>query len=742
MPDQAGRGVTVLRVLVVAILITLLGRTAFLQIVHGSEYAAKANNNRVRDVATQAVRGQIVDDRGVSLVNNYSALVVSVNGGELRSLKNHGSDVLARLAPVVGIAAPQLRLLTTPCGQRLSGGALATSPNCWSGSPYQPVPVKSYDPKNTGQVRQVLAVVEHREDFPGVTVAYQAVRQYPEGTRAAHVLGYLGPISQAEAASATYSHLPPDSLVGRTGLEATYDSPLRGKDGIQELQVDKNSNVTATLSSTAAQPGSNLVLSLDVAIQKATEDALAHGIEQARTQFDTTNKKNYVAPNGAALVVDVTSGRLIAAASYPTYDPSVFVGGISTQQYLGLNNDPGKPLLDNLNQGLFAPGSTFKIVSTPAAIAAGNSLSGTYPCPSSITLGGRSFGNFEGEAIGNIDFRTTLIKSCDTVYYKLAYDAWLRDGATKNLSSAKEYFPNMARSFGFGSPTGVDLPSDLSGLISDRQYKTTFWNQNKANYCKGAQRREQGTYLQQLDQEFCTDGYRYNGGDAALFAIGQGDVLVTPLQLAMAYAAVANGGTVWKPRLAEGLLSADGRSYQPIPSVKKSTLPVAPETLAYIRDALAGVPAPGGTAQGAFAGFPLGQLPIAGKTGTADVLGKSPTSWFASFAPANAPQYAVVVIVPEGGTGGTTAAPIARQIYDNMYGLEGRTRLLGPGGALPSTPPVVRPDGSIGPPNLRTPPAPEPSTPAQKPSPQALEPGSFVVGEPPRRPDSSHWRIG
>jgi penicillin-binding protein 2 len=557
-------------------------------------------------------------------------------------------------------------------------------------------------------VRRVLAIEEHAEDFPGVEAKYAAVREYPNGSIASHVLGYLGPLSEDEAKKAAYRNRPSGSLIGRAGVESVYDDQLRGVDGVQKLLVDKDATVTGTLGTVDARAGDNLVLSIDAGVQKAAEAALAKGIAAARQRPDRKRSGNFKAPKGAAIVVDVRDGRIVAMASNPTYDPTVFVGGISTQEYRSLTDDPGQPLISNATQGLYSPGSTFKIVSTAAAVAAGNSIYGSYKCPSAYKVGNRLFRNFEGETFGTINFTTTLVKSCDTVYYALAYQQWKADGGTKAVKNPREIFPNTARQWGFGSDTGIDLPDERKGLITDRAYKQRFWDQNKDVKCKRARTgypevadKTRAAYLLQLAKEFCTDGYRYNAGDAALFAIGQGDVLVTPLQLAMAYSALANGGSLWEPRLAKGFLSADGTTYSTVPAVRRSVLKTPPDVLAYIRAALTGVPREGGTAQTAFRGFPLDQVPVAGKTGTADVQGKAPTSWFASFAPATAPKYAVVVMVPEAGTGGTTAAPIAREIYDAMYGFGGKKALLGPGGVLPQTLPVVRPDGTIGPPGTK-----------------------------------------
>ncbi|MDP9182179.1 MAG: penicillin-binding protein 2 [Actinomycetota bacterium] len=698
MNDRSPLRILVLRVMVVSILMTLLGRLAYLQLAEGSRYTAAASNNRIREVVTPAARGQVLDDLGRPLVSNRTALVVSVTRSIVRSQPHRGKDVLARLAKVVGLSPAQIEMRITPCGEKLKDGTKANKKTgCWNGSPYQPVPIVSYASDKPAEVAKVLRIEEHAEDFLGVQAEYRAVREYPGRSLAAHVLGYLGPLSTDDLKKKKYQGLAPGTLIGRAGVEAVYDDRLRGTDGVQRLLVDKDSTVTGSLGTTPAVSGDNLVLSLDAGVQRVAETALAAGIKEIRTKYDRHRKKNFTASKGAAIVIEATTGRVVAMASYPSYDPTLFVGGISTKEYTALSSSPGDPLISNAVQGRYAPGSTFKLVSTAAAVAAGYSLTArVYPCPSSYKIGASVKHNFEGESFGTLDFRDTLIKSCDTVYYKLAVEQWSRDGATKNTGHAREVFQKMARAWGFGRQTGIDLPDERAGLITDRAYKQRFWDQKKKDYCLGAKTRPKGSYQQRVDEEFCSDGWRYNAGDAANFVIGQGDVLVTPLQLAMAYAALVNGGNLYRPQLAKGFLSADGRRATVIPPTRVAKVPVSKQVLDYIKSALAGVVLPPGTAKGSFAGFPLSQVAVGGKTGTADVNDKAPTSWFASFAPVSGSRYVTVVMVPEAGTGGTTAAPISRKIWDGIYGLEGAKRVLPAGGVLPRTLPVVLPDGSIG----------------------------------------------
>ncbi|MBK5306626.1 MAG: penicillin-binding protein 2 [Frankiaceae bacterium] len=701
MSDRSGLRLFVLRVLVISVLATLLGRLWYLQVYASDRYTQAALDNRVREVVQPAPRGMIYDSSGRRIVENRTVMVISVNRSIIRAEKDSGKDVLARLAGVIGIRAVDIARSITPCGSRYADGTPSRAPDCWNGSPYQPVPVRSYSADDPRQTQPALKILEHREDFPGVTAELQPVRYYPDGSMAAHLLGYLAPIRDDERDDPKYAGLT-TAKVGRSGVEQVYDDALRGRDGVQQLLVDKDGNVTGVQSSTTPQAGDALILSLDKNVQRLAETALKNGIAHARTRNDRQRGGiKYKAPTGAVVVLEARTGRIAAMASYPSYDPSIFTKPTLPSATYKALTDPAKgaPLYSNATQGTFAPGSTFKLVSTAAAIAAGNPLHGFYKCPPALRVGNRLFRNFEGEAFGTINFRTTLIKSCDTVYYGLAYREWQRDGGTKKNPKAREVFPNMARSFGFGAPTGIDLASDSAGLITDRRFKQDNWDQMKDDYCAGAKRRPVGSYLQQIDAEMCTDGWRYNAGDAANFAIGQGDVTVSPLQLASAYAALANGGTLYQPRVAKALLSADGTRVTTIPPKITRKLPVSQETLAYIRSALTEVTKPGGTAQSSYAGFPQGI--VAGKTGTADVHDKQPTGWFASFAPAANPRYVVVAMMTEAGTGGSSSAPITREIYDGIFGLEGHKALL-PGGALPTALPVVRADGTIAPPGTKT----------------------------------------
>ncbi len=690
MNDRSHFRLLVLHVLVASLLVSLAGRLWYLQVLNGDRYQRVAAENRTRDIVVPAVRGQILDDVGRPLVRNRTALVVSVDRTMLSRQPDGGTAMLKRLAKVLGTSQRNL-------AERVRLCAPGIKRPCWPGSPYQPIPVD-----DRVSMRVALQIMERQEDFPGVTAQVQAVRQFPRaaGAGAAQALGYLQPITQDELdrrKGLKVTGFSGVDLIGRDGLEGRYDADLRGSPGVRTVMVDSKGRVTGTAREQPPVPGNNLITSIDARVQGIVEKSLDRAVDRAR---DLGNKGDAA----AGVVLDVRTGRIIALASYPTYDPSIWAGGVTQEQYdrlLGAGN--GQPLISRAVQGQFAPGSTFKISSVAAAVGAGNSLNGTYPCPGSYRVGDRAFRNFEGEAHGPMNLHKGLVVSCDTIFYKFAYEEWLRDGGTRPAKKPKDPMVKMAEGHGFGKPTGIDLPNESTGRIPDRAWKKQYWETTKKAVCKAAKNGypdvartdpSRAAYLKAIAAENCADGYIWRAGDAANLSVGQGDVLVTPLQLARAYAALANGGTLWEPRLGRAVVAPDGTLVREIDPVKAGRLPVSGRVLSYIRGALADVPK-NGTAAGAFNGFDFDKLSVAGKTGTAEVFGKKDTSWFASFAPAKRPRYAVVVMVSQAGTGGQVAAPAVREIYEGIYGLGDVKEAALPKGVPPAKLPEIRPDGTV-----------------------------------------------
>jgi penicillin-binding protein 2 len=535
-----------------------------------------------------------------------------------------------------------------------------------------------------------LTIMERRSDFPGVSARLEAIREYPTpfNANAAHILGYLGPVTEEQLTeqgeSTAADRLPRTDVVGRSGLQLQYDEVLRGKPGITTLAVD-----TA---------GNYLVSTIDAKLQSVVEEQLVRAVQRAQ-------EEGFRGKSGAAVVVDVQTGQVLAMASYPTYDPSIWIGGVSKKQFKELIAN--ESLSSNAYQGQFAPGSTYKVVSTAGAGKAGFNLYGIYPCPSSVTIGPQTFRNYESNGYGPISLTRALEVSCNTVFYDIARTMWQDAGGPDAEVTAADPIATAAEAFGLGSPTGIDLPGEAAGRVSSREFKYANWEEQKDTWCRNAEQGYPETrktdpkladYYTALDKENCTDGYQWRAGDALNAAIGQGDTTVTPLQMAMVYAAIANGGKLYQPQVAKGIVSASGEVVEQFEPILKGQVDVPKSAIKFLKRSLPGVTTDG-SGETPFAGFPLGQIPVASKTGSAQVTGdKASTSWFASYAPANKPRYAVVMMVTEGGTGSKTSGPSVRKIYEALFGVKNgvvrpNTSVL-VGGEPKAGLPTVRPDGT------------------------------------------------
>ncbi len=664
----------VLIFVIMAMLLGLLTRVWYLQVKSSSAYAAQASAERAREVIEPPTRGPILTDTGSPIVDSNPALVVSVSMPTLWKMSDGGASVLRRLAALLHIKQATMMREVRLC-------TVGVSQPCWPGSPYQPIPVAAhvFD-------RVALQVLEDQRQFPGVTAAIQPVAHYdqPISTDLSQVVGYLQPITASElkAENLPTTGFSAVDLVGQAGLEQQYESELRGVPGVTKLAVDAAGQVTGTLSKVKPQAGDYLVTSINAALQEDTMTALSNAVHKSQGAGSPTS-------NGGAAVVMTTTGRVLAMVSYPTYNPAIWTNGISTLEFKRLfDTAQGEPVLNRVTQGQYPPGSTFKVTSVAAAVAAGYSLNGQYNCPATVTIGGHSYANDGNPSLGNMSLYQALVISCDTVFYNLAYNIYLRDRLKDDIVTSPSFpaqeMQKMEVAWGFGTDTGIDLPAENPGDIPTREWLYYFWKDNAhtgQDWCKYG--KINGSYAEQIEYQDCRYGNIWTGGQAAIAAIGQGYVAVTPLQLARAYVALANGGTLYSPRIGEALISPSGKVTRINPPVV-GHLPVAKHTLAYIRNALAGV-VTSGTAAGTFGGFPLGKVCVAGKTGTAQVQGNQSTSVFASFAPCNHPKFVVIVMIPNSGYGADVAGPAVRQIWDGLFGLEGHKAAL-PGGVLPGLP--------------------------------------------------------
>lgn len=641
---QSQMRVVILGLVFLSLVVALVLRLWFLQVLSSASYTKQAVANIARTLADPAQRGDILDRNGQVLANNVPSEVVSLDRSQFEvpkptaadhnamAITPQGQQVLNRLSHVLNV--PVATLVA-----RLNDPKIA---------PYAPAPVATNVPQNA-----LFTIEEHQalgdNQFPGVIAQDTPMRNYPNHQLAANVLGYVGQITAAQVTQTAYKGDAVNSIIGDSGLEAQYERALHGTDGATVQAVDSLGNMVGTLKTTAPTPGQTLVTTLDLGVQTLVEQSLAQGIAQAQKDVDPTTGRIYPATAGGAVVMDPNNGQILAMASYPTFDPNQFVGGISTADYNALNNNQ-HPLINRVTQAAYPPGSTFKVVTSAAALQEGlASPSGSYACPASVRFFNQTFNNYEPTNSGNISLAQALIQSCDTVYYGFGNQFYGRF-----VNHQGELLQNYATAFGFGHTTGIDLPEGAPGLVGTQAWLKASYKANP----KGFPDNPNG---------------QWEPGNTIQMAIGQDTVLATPLQVADAYAAIANGGTLYQPEL--GLRVMDGNTVvQQMQPVVKGHLPVSPSNLADIRQGLEGVVnAQSGTANAAFAGFPLSQVPVAGKTGTADVgVGNNvlePYAWFVSYAPANNPKYVVAVMLEQGGFGAQTAAPIARRILEGLNNL-------------------------------------------------------------------------
>ena len=646
-------------------MLALIGRLFYLQVANTTVYQSAALSIQSRDIVSPALRGAITDSAGLPLAMDRPGLAIAVDRSVIDKQSDKGVAVLTRVSNLLKLPYADLWQSTRLCGEITTG----KKSGCWNGTRFQAIPIT----KQATQT-QALVILENSDIYAGVTAEPVPVRSYPSlaGESPVHVLGYVGGVSENDLNDPTKGFYRNEN-VGKSGLEYMYDNYLRGTPGIKTVIVDRKEAVTQTSQNTAPIPGDNLVTNLNASLQAATETALNRAVRNSRSM-------GYHADSGAAIVLNVKNGAVLAMASWPTYDPNMFQKGLTVQQAKDLFSEAtGVPALSRAIQGTYAPASTFKALSVVAASKAGYNLNGNYACPSTVKIGNRVFKNFEAKNEGTINMEQAIAVSCDTIWYQIAYDAWVRDGGLRPKSNLKDYFFLNAKNFGVGKKTGIDLPGEAAGRLPDRNWKKNYWDANKnffCNYSTRALKKDLTPYLIAIAHENCIDGYMLRAGDAVNFSIGQGDTLVSPLQLVNMYAAIANGGTLYKPQIARAIVSPQGKVIKDFKPVVNGKIPATSSDLAFLHRALRAV-ATRGTAAGLFANYPIA---VSGKTGTGQVLGrntngsaKDDTSWFVSYAPSDKPQYAVVMMVSQGGFGATASGGGVKEIYSALFGVKGNT---------------------------------------------------------------------
>ena len=614
-PETSRLRLAVVGVVTLSLFAAMFARLWYLQVMDSRTFVAAATSNQVRFVYEEAPRGRIVDRQGRVLVDNARSQAITVDRAVLGKLPNQ-EEIKTRLAALLNLPMEELE-------KRLADVRY---------SPYKPIPVAEDVPEEI-----VVYLKEHSDDFPAVEATLLARRSYPNGNLAAHLVGYVGEINGGELEARKGAGYRLGDTIGKSGTELTYEPLLRGTPGIKKLQVDATGKVLGDpLGFREPKPGQDVQLTVDLDVQRLAEESLAQGLEAARGTIDRDLKKHFVAPAGAAVVMDPRDGSLLAMASFPTYNPGDFVNGIRPEVFQVLN-DPANhyPLNNRALMGQYPPGSTFKLITALAALKQGMIIpktsitdEGVYKVPN--CRGEKcTFRNANGTRFGRVDLPRSLTVSSDVYYYALGARFWLERTRFGEMA-----MQDTAAEFGFGRKTGIPLPADKAGVIPSREWKKDF--------CKNVR---------------CIDD-RWFTGDSINMSIGQGNVLATPLQLANAYATFANGGTLFEPRFA---------AHEPPKSVRKIDLP--PAMRDPVNQGLAGVISrEEGTAYGAFLGFPNREFPVAGKTGTAQVTTKQDTALFVAYAPVTDPQYVVAVVMEESGFGGAVAAPVARRILQGIAG--------------------------------------------------------------------------
>ena len=630
--------VGLLGMVALAVFATLFLRLWSLQVLNGQQLLRAAQNNQRRDIRVQAPRGPILDRNGQVLVTNVAGTAVQIWSSDLP--KRRG----VRLREIRQLA----RLLHVPAGQ--IGAAVRKHRN----DPLTPVKVK-----DGASQAQVFYLKERAEDFPGVQIAPTYLRYYPHRELAAHVLGYVSEISPGQLKTLHDQGYRGGDTIGQTGIESFYDKYLRGTAGLSQLRVDSLGRpISAVLPKVPAHPGNAVRLTLDVKLQKAAEEALRYGIDRARNSacYGCWN-----ANGGAIVAIDPHDGSVRALASYPTYRPSLFVGRVRQRalDVAGLTPRTAEaanfPALDRAIDGAYPPGSTFKPVTAIAAMQE-HILQPfeSLPCTGSYKKNGQVFKNWDPFVNEAMTLPTALAKSCDTYFYQVGYRFY---GMPADRGPRLQAW---ASRFGFGQKTGIDLGSERSGLLP-----TPDWRKK--------------TYTKKTDPGHWEIDSLWKPGDSIQLAIGQKDLLVTPMQMARFYAMIANGGKLVTPHLLQDVEqpSSNGTPGRAVPS-PSSPAPeptnVDAQALAVVREGLyQATHFSFGTSASIFGSFPIS---ISGKTGTAE---KSidpgdgyarlfNQSWWCGYGPSDSPDLVVCALIENGGHGGDAAAPAALKVFESFFG--------------------------------------------------------------------------
>jgi len=598
-------------------LFTMLGvRLWFLQVAAVEENTAKAASNQVQVLYQQPARGEIRDINGTLLAGSRPSQTLQLDRAQVTLEEEE--DLVQRLAVLLGVDQSEVR---NPINSARSGTVVTLARDISDDIAFE--------------------VQEYQEDYPGISVALTPVRIYPQETLAAHVLGYTGKATTADLER--YSdRVRTEEVFGRAGVERQYDNVLRGTEGAEVFTVSADRTVWQFTEEVNAQPGWNVVLTIDADVSRELKETLQYALDISREQGEEPTGKV------AGVVFDLTDGSVVAMESIPDYDPNAFVGSLSAEEFEVIQENNA---LLNLNvRGTFPPGSTFKAVPYVVAVEENiwpEELSG--PEDGKVLVPKLEFPSF-GEGSPQVftdwspdhgwtNLHGALVKSADVYFWEVALGVW------EDTSLDESIIQNWARELGYGAPTGIDLPGEAAGIMPDRDWRERLHEQNPVAFPNG----------------------EWYGGDLMNTVIGQGDLAATPLQMAVSYGAMINGGTVWRPRVVDHFVDTDGNVVDRREPAAVRIVDIAEETSDMLLEDLAGVVREG-TAAGAFAGSPY-QNQIGGKTGTAQIgliADDVDTSWFVGVTPIANPKYVVVIVVDEGGGGSAVAAPAVRRVLEYL----------------------------------------------------------------------------
>ena len=603
-------------------------RLWYLQVLSGDKYVAEAQNNQLREIKVQAPRGEIVDREGRVLVRNRVGYAVKVTPDRLSEDPDERRALYKRLGKL-------LRMRPAVIERRVDEQLREL--------PFSTATVKQDVARET-----FMYIGERREHFPGVEVEPVFLREYPHGEIGAHLFGYLGEVSEQDLEDPRYAGVEMGDRVGKAGIEQEYDRYLRGRNGATRVRVDALGNLKGYLRTRESQQGKQLRLALDLDVQQAGQAALAGGTGL-----------------GAFAVMDVTNGEVLALGSQPSFDPNLFAKVVRESDYKRLTaEDNGAPLTNRAVAGGYPTGSTFKLVTAVAALQSGLITPDTVLYDSgSLTVGDQVFNNAGEVAHGALALRQALTVSSDVFFYQLGRDM---DGRGDGNA-----LQTWARRLGLGRLTGIDLPEELSGFVPTRTWRDRQYR--KFSRCV------ERTNPTPTEISLGKCGWQdrpWSVGDNVNLSVGQGDLAANPLQMAVAYAAVANGGRVLRPRLGQRIENSAGQAEQNLEAPTARRLDIPAEYRQAILDGIRGAAsAPGGTSTPVFESFPID---IAGKTGTAEKgAGRADQSWYVALAPWPDPKYVVAVTDEAGGFGADTAAPMARLILAELFDVDEQQLVAG-----------------------------------------------------------------